>query len=123
MDYTSLQKGRHSELLSIAALVANHFDVAEPVTTEGYDLVICDPVDKTWKKAQVKTCIPRKDRDALVVYTKKNDGKAYSLQEVDVFLTVLDGDVYLFENRELKENWATRRNIGKKWRKLSTQLA
>ncbi|PPA89120.1 hypothetical protein C4A77_25985, partial [Brevibacillus laterosporus] len=52
----------------------------------------------------------------------RNSGEVYTRDDADYLIGVLDGEVYLIENRELSEYWATPDNINEKWRKLSTVI-
>lgn len=110
--------GRCSELLAITALLRNGWIVAEPTTPEPYDLVARDPQTGGWKTVQVKTIFRRPDRNSLVVQARRGDRTSYGTEEVDLFAGVLDGRVFLFENRGLTEYWVTLDTLSEKWREL-----
>jgi hypothetical protein len=107
-----------SELIAITRLIENGYVTHEPTTREPYDLLVETP-DGRYLKAQVKTAYVRDDRDgAIVVYARKNSGKAYTRAEADVIIGVYGMDVYLIDNAEYGEYWATTRSIGDRWRLL-----
>ncbi|WP_232696138.1 hypothetical protein [Brevibacillus daliensis] len=114
--------GAHSESLAVTALLANGYEVSEPKAPEVYDLVARHPITREWKTYQVKTVRKREDRGYLVVCGSRNNGEVYTKGDADYLIGVLDGDVYLIENRELSEYWVTPDNINEKWRKLSTVI-
>lgn len=112
--------GRISELKAITALMANGYEVAEPVVAEPYDLLIRREGDKKTYRVQVKTCRVREDRDnAIVVYAKRNNGEPYTLDDCEYIIGVLDNDVYIFECRGVGEYWVTSESINVSWTKLT----
>lgn len=119
--FSTNEIGTHSELFSAIGLIANGYKVSKPVTTEAYDYVILDPRDNKWKTAQVKTAYLREKRNAVVVFAKRRNGEPYG-PDVDVFLTVYNNQIYMFDNKYQTEYWATPQNIDKKWQKLSHML-
>ena len=123
MAHRKIQKGAHSQLICATALIANGWEVAEPLVTEAYDLVAKPPNSDEWKQIQVKTAKVRADRgNAVVVAGTKNNGSPYTENEVDYMAGVMEnGDVYIFECRGLKEYWATPNTIAK-WVKLTTRF-
>jgi hypothetical protein len=119
MSHHTITKGRHSELLAQTALLANGWSVAEPIAPESFDLVARAPGSADWVRIQIKTARVRDDRNGeIVCYTRKNNGQVYGAEDCDLFIAVLNGDVYLFENRSISEYWVTADNIAEKWTKL-----
>lgn len=120
-ELSSNQKGKHAELLAATALLANGYSVMEPISPQPYDLAV-RRADGSTKYVQVKTAFKRDEKryggEYLVVRGAKNNGDVYTKDEVDLFVAVWDGDVYLFPNREVKEYWIRPEQIGEKWTKL-----
>lgn len=117
------QKGTHSQLLAVTALIAHGWDVAEPYVTEAYDLVARAPGAQEWSTLQVKTARIREERgDAVVIKGTRTNGLPYSPDEVDYMVGVMpDGSVYIFECRGLKEYWASPNTVAK-WEKLTVDF-
>lgn len=114
--------GRHSELLAMAALIANGWSVSEPTVPEAYDLLAYK--DGMTVRAQVKT-IKQRTRDNIDYYVirgLKNSGQVYSLADCDVFIGVIGDAVYLTENRSLTEYWTRADEVDVKWRRLAIQI-
>lgn len=114
--------GRHSELLAMAALIANGWSVSEPTVPEAYDLK-AEKCDVTIK-AQVKT-IKQRTRDGIDYYVirgLKNSGQVYSLADCDVFIGVIGDAVYLTENRSLTEYWTRVDEVDDKWQRLAIKI-
>ncbi|MEK4970669.1 hypothetical protein MHI57_24755 [Cytobacillus sp. FSL K6-0129] len=117
--------GAYSELVAELALIANGYTVSTTRTSEAYDLKATDPLNGAELKVQVKTIRKRGDRNGeLVVYATNGSGQKYSQSDVDVFIGVLaeEGEmprVYMFENRDLREYWATEARASKRWVELS----
>lgn len=86
-----------------------------PLAAETYDLSTRHPKTGETKYYQVKTAIERPDRNAIVVQAKNGKGEIYPKSDVDYIIGVHGENVYVFENREIKEYWATPKNIGEKW--------
>jgi PD-(D/E)XK endonuclease len=121
--HETVTKGRYAELLAQTALLANGWSVAEPIAPEPFDLVAQRPGTSEWLKIQVKTARVRDDRNGeIVVCAKKSGGKVYKQNEVDAFIAVLDGNVYLFPNKGLSEYWISPTKISEKWIRLSTDI-
>lgn len=120
MAHSTITKGRHSELLAQTALLANGWTVMESVTPEVFDLGITRPgMGREFFRVQIKTARRRDDRNGeVIIYAKKGNGETYSLDEADYFIGILDGDVYMFENREIKEYWCAANALSEKWTKL-----
>jgi hypothetical protein len=119
MSHHTITKGRHSELLAQTALLANGWQVAEPIAPEPYDLVAKAPGSAEWQTIQIKTARARDDRNGeIVCYAKKNNGEVYGRQDCDLFIAVLNGEVYMFENRNLTEYWVSADKVAEKWAKL-----
>ena len=115
MAHRTTAVGTHNELLAAAALMSAGYEVLQPMTPEAYDLATRNPITKETKYYQVKTAQERPSRNAIVVHAKNGKKDIYRRDEVDYIIGVLGEDVYVFENRELKEYWATPANIGDKW--------
>jgi hypothetical protein len=123
MAHNTITKGRHSELIAETALLANGWSVAEPIAPEPFDLVARAPGSSEWHRIQIKSARRRDDRNGeVVINAKKNNGKPYTLDEADYFIGILDGEVYMFENRELSEYWCPAHALGDKWTKLETGI-
>jgi hypothetical protein len=92
----------------------------ESVTPEVFDIGITRPgMGREFYRVQIKSARPREDRNGeVVVYARKRNGENYSLDEADYFIGILDGDVYMFENRELSEYWCPAHALSEKWTKL-----
>lgn len=119
MAHQTQVTGTLSELLAAASLLENGWEVAIPAASEVYDLVGKDPVNGKWYTFQVKTIRRRTDRKGeLVVYAKKGNGDAYSLEDCDYLLGVLDDSVFMFENRGLREYWASDEAAETRWVRL-----
>lgn len=120
--------GVYSELVAEMALMANGYVVSRTRTAEPYDLKAVDPLSKAEIKCQVKTIRKRHDRkDEMVVYATNGRGKTYEKSDVDVFIGVLaeEGEtprVFMFENRGIREYWATEARASKRWVELSIAL-
>jgi hypothetical protein len=93
--------------------------VSEPIAPEAFDLVARAPGSADWLRIQIKSARVRDDRDgSIVCYARKNNGKPYDESDCDLFIAVLNSDVYLFPNRNISEYWVTATNITEKWTKL-----
>lgn len=120
--------GVYSELVAEMALLANGYAVSRPTCAEVYDLKAEDPLTGEELKMQVKTIHIRADRgNEWVVYAKKSSGEPYRKSDADYFIGVLvsDGEtprVYMFENREIGEYWASEARASKRWVELSLAL-
>ncbi|WP_425388941.1 group I intron-associated PD-(D/E)XK endonuclease [Cytobacillus solani] len=118
-----MTKGRHSELLAQTALLANGWSVAEPIAPEPFDLVARAPGTTEWRRIQIKSARVRDDRkDQVVCNARKNNGKPYEISDCDLFIAVLNGEVFMFENREITEYWVGVDLIDTKWTRLSTGI-
>lgn len=112
----TVTKGTHSELLATTALLANGWDVAEPVAPRAFDLIAQPPNSDRWVQIQVKTARQRNDRNGeVVVYAKKNNGKPYTLAEAEYIIGIYNNEVYLFPNREIGEYWVSPELINERW--------
>jgi hypothetical protein len=119
LAHETITKGRHSELLAQTALLANGWNVAEPIAPEAFDLVARAPGSTEWSRIQIKSARVRDDRNGeIVCYARKNNGKNYDADDCDLFIAVLNSDVYMFANRFISEYWVTADNIAEKWTKL-----
>ena len=114
--------GRHSELLAMAALIANGWSVSEPTVPEAHDLLASK--DGITLRAQVKT-IKHRTRDGIDYYVirgQKNNGQVYDKSDCDVFIGVVGECVYVTDNRELTEYWCRADEVDDKWRKLPIKI-
>jgi hypothetical protein len=119
MAHQTITKGRHSELLAQTALLANGWSVSEPIAPEPFDLVARAPGSTEWQRIQIKSARVRDDRNGeIVCYARKNNGKNYDADDCDLFIAVLNSDVYMFANRGISEYWVGADNIADKWTKL-----
>lgn len=114
--------GRHSELLAMAALIANGWSVSEPTVPEAYDLLAYK--DGLTLRAQVKT-IKQRTRDGIDYYVirgLKNSGQVYSLTDCDVFIGVIGDSVYMTGNRCVTEYWIRADEVDDRWQRLAIQI-
>ena len=114
--------GRHSELLAMAALIANGYSVSEPTVPEAYDLLAYK--DGLTLKAQVKT-IKQRTRDGIDYYVirgLKNSGRVYDLSDCDVFIGVIGDAVYMADCREISEYWIRADEADARWTRLAIQI-
>jgi hypothetical protein len=120
--------GTYSEVAAELALMANGFIVSRPRTREKVDLYALDPVNNLNYRVQVKTIRKRADRnDELVVYATNGKGESYAQTDVDYFIGVLveQGEsprVFMFENRGIREYWASEARAVKRWHELPLAL-
>ena len=122
MAHNSINIGKRSELLAQTALLANGYEVAQPIAPEPYDLVARDPITGSWATFQVKTARVREDRGAVVVVAKRSDGSPYTKNDADFLIGVVGSDVYVFENTGQGEYWTTPDGIDSRWKRLSLDL-
>lgn len=119
---TSISKGRYSELLAQTALLANGWTIMEPISPEPFDLAIKRIGDKQTFYVQVKTASVRSEEryggEWVIVKGSKNNGQKYTKEEVDYLVTVHNGEVYMFDNRECSEYWVRPWLIDERWTKL-----
>src|SRR5690554_574549 len=122
---TPLERGRHAELLAQTALLANGYTVMEPISPEPFDLAIKREGERTLF-VQVKTAFMRDEEryggEYIVVKGAKNSGDVYTKDEVDHFVAIWNGAVYMFPNREVSEYWIRPSDMGTKWTKLSDKI-
>jgi hypothetical protein len=98
------------------------YEVAKPLVDEVYDLLARDPANGKSYRIQVKTLRVRTDRDnALVIYAKKGNGKAYTPEEVDYIVGVDGNRAFMFECSGLTEYWSTETTAKKRWINLSAE--
>jgi hypothetical protein len=120
--------GKYSEVVAELALLANGFAVSYPQLAEPYDFKAADPLTGDELKIQVKTIRKRADRNNdLVVYATNGKGARYEQSDVDYFIGVLgeEGEVprvFMFENRGLREYWASESRASKRWVELPLWL-
>lgn len=108
--------------------MANGYTVSRTRTAEPFDMKATDPLNGREYKYQVKTIRKRMDRGGeLVVYATNGSGQTYAQSDVDYFIGVLaeEGEVprvFMFENRGIREYWATEARASKRWVELSIAL-
>ena len=128
MSYVTEVTGVYSELVAEVALMANGYQVSRTRTAEPFDLKAIDPVNGIEYKYQVKTIRKRTDKNGeLVVYATNGRGNTYKKSDVDFFIGVLteEGEVprvFMFENRGIKEYWASEARASNRWVELSLAL-
>jgi hypothetical protein len=123
MAHESQITGMHSELLAQTALLANGFEVSQPIAPEVYDLIVRNPLTNDYSRVQVKTARVRDDRDgAIVIYARKGNGDPYTPEECDLIVGVNGPDVYMFPCVGNAEYWSTPGNAEAKWTLLPTTL-
>ncbi|WP_427110891.1 group I intron-associated PD-(D/E)XK endonuclease [Lysinibacillus xylanilyticus] len=114
--------GRHSELLAMAALLADGWSVSEPTVPEAHDLIAVKGEESL--RIQVKT-IKQREKDGVPYYVirgLKNNREVYSLSDCDAFIGVVGEHVYLAENKQLTEYWAKVSEVNEKWRYLPLKI-
>lgn len=114
--------GRHSELLAMAALIADGWVVHEATTPEAYDLIAIK--DGVYIRAQVKT-IKQREKGGVPYYVirgLKNNGQAYDLSDCDAFIGVVGGRVFLTRCEGLTEYWVRAEHVGEKWKEISITI-
>src|SRR5699024_10920740 len=120
--------GKYSQVIAKAALMASGYEVAETETDEAYDFVAKDPLSGDWHTIQCKTIRLRGDRNnQMVVYATNGSGERYDKTDVDYLVGVLaeNGEqprVFMFENRGLREYWASEEAARNRWVELSIAL-
>lgn len=128
MAHVTTVIGAYSEVVAELALLANGFTVSVPRTAEPFDLKAEDPLTGREIKIQVKTIRKRSDRNNdFVVYATKGNGDKYEQSDVDYFIGVLgeEGEfprVFMFENRNLREYWASEARASERWVELPLWL-
>lgn len=125
MAHDSATKGRHAELIAIAALMANGWTVLEPAVPDVFDLGITRPGWTKFKRVQVKTArLRQKDGVSWVVVNgSRNNGKVYTPDEVDYFIGIYDGVAYMFKNRVISEYWVKPAEIDERWTRLEVSIS
>jgi hypothetical protein len=108
--------------------MANGYQVSRTRTAEPFDLKAVDPLNGKELKIQCKTIRKRADRgNELVVYATNGRGRTYDKSDVDCFIGVLaeEGEiprVFMFENRNIREYWASEARASERWVELSIAL-
>jgi hypothetical protein len=81
------------------------------------------PGSTEWQRIQIKSARVRDDRNGeIVCYARKNNGKNYDADDCDLFIAVLNSEVYMFANRGICEYWVGPDNIAEKWTKLPLEI-
>src|SRR5690625_2233332 len=105
--------------------MANGYEVSEPISPQPYDLVVRRGNDDV-RLVQVKTAFTRDEKryggKYVVVRGHKRNGDVYTRDEVDYFIAIYDGDVYMFPNREISEYWVKLDDIASRWTKLGRAI-
>lgn len=116
--------GRHSELVTALALLADGYDVLEPVVPTAYDYAITQPGTHELLRVQIKTILKRTRRgvEYYIIRGKKNTGVPYSIEETDYFAGVIDGKVYVVANSGISEYWSRVTEASSKWKQLPTLI-
>lgn len=114
--------GRHSELLAMAALIADGWSVSEPAVPESHDLLATK--DNVTIRIQVKTMKQRTrdDIDYYVIRGLKNNGQVYDQTDCDAFIGVVGENVYLTDCRSISEYWVRADEVNEKWRFLPLKI-
>ena len=127
---TTTEKGKHAELLAQTALLANGYTVLEPIAPESFDLAVRNPSTKETLYVQVKTAYLRgSDEDIrrygdayLVVRGAPASGKPYPPEDVDSFIAVWQGRVFMFPNEGLREYWVKASEAGERWEEIYYEI-
>lgn len=130
LTLTTTEKGKHAELLAQTALLANGYTVLEPIAPEPFDLAVRNPETKETIYVQVKTAYLRdSDEDIrrygdayLVVRGAPTRGKPYSTDDVDSFIAVWQGRVFMFPNEGLHEYWVKASEVSDKWTEIHCEI-
>lgn len=124
MDLSSTTKGTHSELIAATAFLAAGWKVLEPIVPDTYDLALGQDGSNEIVKVQVKMItVRRRDGvDYYVIKGRRNTGNPYSLDETDLFAGIIDGKVYVTENRVISEYWVRVDEADEKWLRLEPLL-
>src|SRR5690625_3371356 len=96
------------------------------ISPQPYDLAIRHPETGESSYVQVKTAFTRDEKryggKYVVVRGHKRNGDVYTRDEVDYFIAIYDGDVYMFPNREISEYWVKLDDIASRWTKLGRAI-
>lgn len=118
--WSTADKGRHSELLAMSALLANGYTVLEPIVAEPYDLAITKRGDREIKRVQVKSIFERErnGHTYYVIQGKRGNGQPYDEDDADIMVGVLNGRVFMTPNRCKSEYWTNAESVTEKWTEL-----
>jgi len=130
LTLTTTEKGKHAELLAQTALLANGYTVLEPIAPESFDLAVRNPTTRETLYVQVKTAYLRdSDEDIrryggayLVVRGAPTSGKPYPPEDVDSFIAVWQGRVFMFPNEGLREYWVKASEVSDKWTEIFYEI-
>lgn len=130
LTLTTTEKGKHAELLAQTALLANGYTVLEPIAPGPFDLAVRNPATKETIYVQVKMAYLRdSDEDIrrygdayLVVRGAPTSGKPYSTDDVDSFIAVWQGRVFMFPNEGLHEYWVKASEVSDKWTEIHCEI-
>lgn len=114
--------GRHSELLAMAALLADGWSVSEPAVPESHDLLASK--DGQTIRIQVKT-IKQRTRDNIDYYVirgLKNSGQVYDESDCDAFIGVVGEHVFFTDCRGISEYWVRADDVFNKWQYLPLKI-
>lgn len=111
-----------SEINAALCLMADGWQVSEPIVDEVYDLKGFHPVTKEFARFQVKSLVTRTDRNGeMVIPGKKGNGEPYSPSEVDYMIGVTGTTAYMVKCSGLSEYWASKSTAAKRWVKLEVE--
>lgn len=121
---SSTTKGTHSELVAVTAFLAAGWKVLEPIVPDTYDYALTLDGSNRIYKVQVKM-IAKRERNGVWYYVikgRRNTGNPYSTMETDYFAGIVDGKVYMTENRVQSEYWCKIDEADERWTRLHTGL-
>lgn len=114
--------GRHSELLAMAALLADGWSVSEPTVPEAHDLIAVRGDESL--RIQVKT-IKLREKEGVPYYVirgLKNSGATYMKSDCDAFIGVVGMRVFLTKCEGLTEYWVRVDHGEEKWKEISITI-
>jgi len=127
-NLSSSSVGRHSELLAMAALIADGWCVHEATTPEAHDIFAYkkDEVGNITQsqRIQVKTIVTR-ERDGhryYVIRGLKNSGHVYTTTDCDAFIGVVEGRVFMTACTGLTEYWIKAEEVAERWTELAVTI-
>lgn len=121
MAHQTTVTGAISELTAAKLMMESlGYEVAKPLVPEVYDFLARDPANGQTFRVQVKTLRKRTDRNnELVVHARKNNGKPYMPDEVDLIVGVDGERAFMFECEGKSEYWCTEETAKKRWTALN----
>lgn len=114
------EKGRYSELLAEAALSNAGFTLLVPSSNSQVERLGTRRNSNEIKRVQVKTIYPRErdGRSYYVIFAKRGNGNVYTAEEADYLVGVINGRVFMTENRGCGEYWVRAEQAAEKWQEL-----